>query len=373
MKLEALSSISWYLSSGREGPVRLPMPPRRRFAFAFLSVLLPLTACGRGPAYGSDNAIVAVVDPALRERVEPALRASLERGVETTRMEPVFEVTFTTPEGIGEFRKWKRLLVIEPGGEDAVLLPELVDTPLEGPVSTVVHDKWARGQTIYVLAAPTPEATAELVRASADSLYGVIHDQFVDYHVARMWASEPDSALAGRLAEELGFSVLLPNVYRPAGASAPADSRVWYNEDPRRVVSLHWLPRPTGLTADTLLALRREWGHQLFPGDSITGVLPAPAGTAVPADSLTEGPVPQVRTLETRLGGLPAIRLQGPWTSPSDVGTGLFVTYGVICGDRLVLLDGNLYAPDRSKYPYVVQLDRIFETFRCAAAGDGAA
>ena len=142
--------------------------PRRRFAFALLPVLLFPAACGRGPAYGSDNAIVAVVDPALRERVEPALRASLEREVETTRMEPVFELTFTTPEEIGEFRKWRRLLVVEPGGEDAVLLPDLVDTPLDGPLSTVVHDKWARGQTIYVLAAPTAEATAELVRSGAD-------------------------------------------------------------------------------------------------------------------------------------------------------------------------------------------------------------
>lgn len=345
------------------------MPPRRRLITALFPALLPLAACGRGPAYGSDNAIVAVVDPALREEVEPVLRASLEREVETTRMEPIFEVTFTTPEGIGEFRKWKRLLVVEPGGEDAVLLSELLDTPLEGPVSAVVHDKWARGQTIHVLAAPTPEATAELVRSSVDSLYDVIHGEFVAYHVARMWASEADSELAGRLADELGFSLLLPNVYRPAGASAPADSRVWYNEDPRRVISLHWLPRPADLTADTILAVRREWGRRLFPGDSITGVLRAAADTAAGADSVA----PEVRALDTRLGGLPAIRLQGPWSSPSDVGSGLFVTYGVICGDRLVLLDGNLYAPDRSKYPYVVQLDRIFETFRCGAPGDDAA
>ncbi|MGH7543045.1 MAG: DUF4837 family protein [Gemmatimonadota bacterium] len=347
------------------------MHPRRRVA-ALLPVLLVAAACGRGPAYGSDNAIVAVVDPSLRERVEPVLRASLEREVETTRMEPVFEVTFTTPEGIGEFRKWKRLLVVERGGEGAVLLPELVDTPLEGPVSSVVHDKWARGQTIYVLAAPTAEATEELVRSSADSLFDVIHDEFVAYHVARMWASRPDSALAESLAGELGFSVLLPNVYRSAGASAPVDSRVWYNEDPRRVVALHWLPRPAGLTADTVLAVRRDWGRLLFAGDSITGVLPTGADTAAGLDSLV-GPVPGVRAEETRLGGLPAIRLQGLWTSPSDVGTGLFVTYGVICADRLVLLDGNLYAPDRSKYPYVVQLDRIFETFRCGAPGAGPA
>lgn len=345
------------------------MHPRRRVA-ALLPILLLAAGCGQGPAYGSDNAIVAVVDPGLRERLEPILRASLEREVETTRMEPVFEVTFTTPEGIGEFRKWKRLLVVEPG-EDAVLLPELVDTPLAGPVSTAVHDRWARGQTIYVLAAPSAEATEELVRSSADSLYEAILAEFLDYHVARMWASAPDSSLAQRLLDELGFSILLPNVYRPAGASAPADSRVWYNEDPRRVVSLHWRARPVELTADTVLALRRDWGRALFPGDSIAGLLEAPADTVAAPDSLATS-APEVRAVETRLGGLPAIRLQGPWTNPSDVTGGLFVTYGVICGERLVLLDGNLYAPDRNKYPYLVQLDRIFETFRCGAVGDEA-
>ena len=345
------------------------MPPRRRPAAALLPLLILVAACGRGPAYGSDNAVVAVVDPALRAGVEPALRAAFERDVETTRLEPVFEVTFTTPEGIGELRKWKRLLVVEPGGEDAILLPELIETPLGGPVSTVVHDKWARGQTIHVLAAPTAEVTVELVRASADSLFGVLHDEFVAYHVGRMWASGPDSALAARLAGELGFSILLPHVYRPAGASAPADSRVWYNEDPRRVVSLHWLDRPAELTADSVLALRRDWGRELFPGDSITGALAIPADPSAPP-APAAGPAPVIRSVERRLGGLAAIRLQGAWASSSEIGAGLFVTYGVICGDRLVLLDGNLYAPDRSKYPYVIQLDTIFETFRCRATGD---
>jgi hypothetical protein len=346
------------------------MHPRRRVAS--LLPLLLAAACGRGPAYGSDNAIVAVVDPALREGVQPALQASLGRVVETTRMEPVFEVTFTTPREIGEFRKWKRLVVVEPGGEDAILLPEILDAPLEGPVSTVVHDRWARGQTIHVLAAPSDGATVELVRSSADPLYEDVLAEFVDHHVARMWASEPDSALAGRLTKELGFSILLPNVYRPAGTFIPADSRVWYNEDPRRVLSLHWRTRPPELTADTILALRRDWGRTLFPGDSIGGFFEGPAGEGAAPDP-PRASDPEVRAMETRLGGLPAIRLQGPWTNPSEVTGGLFVTYGVICGDRLVLLDGNLYAPDRRKVPYVIQLDTIFETFRCnAAEGSGA-
>lgn len=358
----------------------LPLRGGTRLRFALAGLLLTLAlapACGRGPSYGSDNAIIAVVDSALRDSVEPILRASLEREVQTTRAEPIFELTFTTPETIGEFRRWKRLVVVEPG-DDAVLLPDLVDTPLRGPLAAEVEDEWANGQTIYVLAAPTAEATVRLVRSSVDSLFGVIHERFVEHHVERMWASEPDSALAERLRDELGFSILVPQVYVPAGASAPADSRVWYNEDPRRIVSVHWLGRPAELTADTVLAVRRAWGRDLFPGDSVAGSLGAPvdAGASRPApDATTTGVSTDTDTIasgpplivgRTTLDGAPAIRIQGVWTNPSDVSSGVFVTYGAICGERMVVLDGNLYAPDRNKYPYVIQLDRIFQTFRCA-------
>lgn len=360
------------------------MPPRLGFATALLLALAVGQACGRGPAYGSDNAVIAVVDPGLRESVEPILRASLEREVQTTRPEPIFEVTFTTPEGIGEFRNWRRLLVVE-AGDDPVLLPDLVDTPVRGPVIEETRDEWANGQIIYVLAAPTPAATVEVVRSGIDSLFDVIHERFVEYHVERMWASGPDSALATSLEGELGFSLVLPRVYRPASASAPADSRMWYNEDPRRVISIHWLPRPAELTADTVLGARRAWGREAFPGDSIAGTLGlvdigstdtgpvdtgpvadgAAADTTPPEEGITPEPRLQVDTVS--LDGATAIRIQGVWTNQADVSGGVFVTYGTLCGDRLVLLDGNLYAPDRSKYPYVLQLDWILRTFRCAA------
>lgn len=345
------------------------MPSSLRFAAAALWTIALATACGRGPAYGSDNAVIAVVEPALRERVEPILRESLEREVVTTRAEPVFELTFTSPEGIGDFRRWKRLVVVE-SGTGPVLLPDLVETPVREPAVVEVHDEWANGQTIFVLTAPTGDETVELVRSSADSLFEVIHERFEEFHVDRMWASGADSALGERLRAELGFSLLIPRVYRSASASAPADSRVWYNEDPRRVVSVHWVPRPAELTADTVLAVRRAWGRDLFPGDSIA--VPAPAGEDAPPDTAggpAAGTGPIVEAV--RLDGIPALRIQGVWVNPADVSGGVFVTYGVICGSRLVLLDGNLYAPDRNKYPYVIQFDRIFRTFHCAADDGG--
>jgi hypothetical protein len=346
-------------------------------------------ACSKGPAFGSDNAIVAVIDPGVRETLEPLVREALEREVFTTRSERVFEVTVTTPAEIGDFRKWARLLVIEPV-EGARLVPDLVGD-LEGPVFTRVEDEWARDQTVWVIAAATPQATVELARTRLDSVYGAFHDAWVAHQVDRMWASEPDSAGARRMTEELGFSIVIPRVYRPASSSAPPDTRTWYNEDPRRVLSLHWEPAPSELRAEHVLAARRTWGADLFPGDEVAASLPgdttAGAGEArsagdrtapgdtTPGDTTPGDTAPAAEEVEpptllasrTTLDARPAVRLQGVWANRSDLTSGLFLTYGVLCGDRLVLIDGNLYAPDRDKYAYLLQFERISETFRCGA------
>ncbi|MGH7566782.1 MAG: DUF4837 family protein [Gemmatimonadota bacterium] len=334
------------------------MPRTHRLAPWPVFVLGLAAACTKGPAFGSDNAIVAVIDPLLRETLEPRVREALEREVYTTRSERVFEVTVTSPAEIGDFRKWARLVVIEPL-DGAALVPELVGDA-EGAVFERVQDEWARDQTVWVIAAPTPEATMELAAARLDSVYGGFHADWVEHQVERMWASDGDSTGARRMLEELGFSLVLPKVYRPASSSAPPDTRTWYNEDPRRVVSLHWEPAPLELTAERVLEARRAWGRSLFEGDEIAGVLPG--DTVAPRDTIEQ---PILQAGRTTLGDATAVRLQGVWQNRSDLTSGLFLTYGLLCADRLVLIDGNLYAPERDKYAYLLQFERISQTFRC--------
>jgi len=337
-----------------------------------------LSGCTKGPAYGSDNALIAVLGADLPAGLEDTLRIAFEREVFTTRPERIIEITATTPSELGEFERWRRLLVVEalPG---AILVPELVDFDDRDAIVAEVEDVWARDQTIWVVAASTPEETARLAASVADSLYDVIHQRYVERHVERMWASEPDSALAETLLAELGFTFVPPRVYREAPRSAPPDTRMFYNEEPRRIVSLHWRPAPDSLTVDEVLRARRSWGEAAFPDEALSVPGPAPAGddtasTGEEAGTPEEGPatpatggVTHLAAQRTELAGRDAVRLQGLWRETDGTSGGLFVTYGTVCGDRLVLLDGNLYAPERDKYPYLIQFDRIFRTFRCAA------
>jgi hypothetical protein len=349
--------------------------PRTQSPILPLALLVALglaAGCQKGPAFGSDNAVIAVIDPDLDPAVEARVREALEREVYTTRSERVFEVTVTTPAAIGDFRKWARLVVIEalPGAE---LVPELAGGA-EGEVFARVENEWARDQTVWVIAAPGPGATAELVDARIDSVYRDLHAGWVDHQMERMWASGADSAAAERMLAELGFSLVVPEVYRPGTASAPPDTRTWYNEDPRRIVSVHWEPAAGGLSPERVLEARRAWGGRLFAGDAVEGALPGDSAAGPPGaagdsapDSVAPADLPPLLASATTLGGLPAVRLQGTWRNPTDLTGGLFLTYGAICGERLVLLDGNLYAPERDKYAFLLQFERIFETFRCGA------
>lgn len=331
---------------------RSARPMTRPHAAILLLTLATLAgACTKGPAYGSANAIIAVVDPALTDRVEPLLREALEREVRTTRAERIFELTFTTPERLGEFRKWRRIIVVEPL-ETATLVTDLADPP-EGAERVVltVTDEWARGQSVHLLGARGADATVRLVAERADSLFAEAHAAWAAMQVERMWASGPDSALFRSLLADHGFGLVLPRLYAPAPRSAPDSTLVYYADDPRRVVSLHWAPRRAALDADSVLAIRRAWGAGMFPGDVLEEEPPA----GPPWDS------------RVRLGAAEALRLQGVWRGADTADGGVFVTWAVPCGERMVLIDGNLFAPDREKYPYVLQFEQIAATFRCEA------
>lgn len=325
------------------------MTRRMLTALALLSLSVATGACSKGPAFGSDNAVIIVLHESLEGALRQPLRDRFERTAFTTRAEPIFEVTFTTPEQVGEFRKWRRIVIIEPL-DSALLIPEVVSVPESGAVVETVSNKWALNQHVYALGAEDRDATVALAEEETDGVYEAIYESFVDHHIERMWASGPDSSLARQIEADLGFSIVLPRVYRPAQASAPPETRTWFNLEPRRVVSLHWIDGQTDRSPQAVYAARAAWGETIFPGDSISAL----ASTAV---------------REVDLDGVHATRVQGTWYNNDDVTAGLFLTYGIVCGSRLVLLDGNLYAPERNKYPYLLQFEQVAKTFRCAADG----
>jgi len=170
-----------------------------------------------------------------------------------------------------------------------------------------------------------------------------------------MYFSGVDSALADTLEAEGGFVMYLPDVYDWRRRDSVF---VFRNDNPDpseliRQVSVSWLtPAPARLDTEAALAWRTRIADENYSEPQ-----------EVVLDALDE------RSFDFE--GHDALELRAQWRNPPDRGwpaAGPLITRTVTCDnqDRTYLLDAWLYAPGKEKYEYMIQLETLLDTFRCA-------
>ncbi len=326
----------------------------------FLGVFLlgaALTGCGRPQAMGDPNAIIVGVPDEVWPELQQEVESVLEPRFFTVRDERIFRVTQVDPttQTWGDMRRFRQILLIgEPGDPWVAEALERVQGPVPAAPAVVrAQNVWAQGQQVTVALSPPgagPEAARPLLPALGDTLLR----QFQELARARMFATGADSTLADSLRRHVGFSLLLPNVYR--GGEVEPNVFVYRNDQPDpsrliRSVMVTW--RPAGevpLTQTAALQWRDELASRVYDPPQVTGT-------------------DRIETQEVRLAGLGGIEVQGVWSNPPGgwPAAGPFMTRLVNCPEqqRTYQLDGWLYAPGIDKYEYMVQINTILNSFTC--------
>lgn len=317
-----------------------------------------VAACGeKGLGYGDPNSIIAVVSADRWEAVAEDVYEAFEKTITTVRDEKTFTVTYQEPHGEHweNLRRFRQMLVV--GTRADAWVQEVLEEARE-PIPTEgvhqIHDVWARGQTVTLVLLPEGWAAGDLV-ARLDGIHEMLDAQYRDYAENRMYFSGVDTALADTLATEHGFTLLLPDVYRWRQLDSVF---VFRNDNPDpseliREITVTWMsPATSRLDAEGALAWRARLVAEYF---------------SEPQDVVLEGMA--VDTLQPE--GREVLQLQAQWRNPPDRGWpagGPFITRVVTCDeqDRTYLVDAWLYAPGKEKYEYMIQLDTILESFRCA-------
>ena len=335
---------------------RTPGGIRRGRPFAILVAILSAAACENLPlSLGDENSIIVTADPELWAEVESSLVPALERTVFTVRDEKTFTVT-SGQLGTDKWpllRQLKRQLVIGMPA-DPWMKPALdkVKGPVSPPQIAQVQNVWARGQvaTLVVLEEGNEAAgVAELLPSLAE-LYD---SQFRSRAVARMFVTDPDTVLARELAEEHGFTLLVPAVYRYEVVDSV---HIFRNDNPDpseliRQFAVTWQsPLQQEFQTEDLLAWRARIVDAYYSFPQV---------------------VSQNRVIEGRatLNGNPTYTYQAIWENPPDEypAAGPFIARAVECPEqgRRYLIDAWLYAPGRDKYEYMIQLETIMDSFGC--------
>jgi hypothetical protein len=328
-------------------------------AFASASLLLVVAAaCEQPRAHGDANAVIVAADFDLWNQVEADFRERMEPTIQTVRAEHPFRITHLDPDedqGWGQLRRFRQVAVMGSAGTrwvDEAL--ERVNGPApSAPAMVTARNVWARGQQVWIMLLPEDDPAG-----AVGELAGVVHERMDEEYRAwvrsRMYVSGRDSVLADSLAQNVGFALTLPEVYRYYAEDSVFRFR---NDNPspreliREIVVTWWEPAPEeDPTREELeewrLRLTRE--HYVDPQDLDTTVV-------------SYGPV--------AVNGAQGVEYQSAWVSLPDAwpAGGPFITRALRCPDqdRMYVMDAWVYAPNRDKYEYVIQLQTILDTFRC--------
>ena len=330
------------------------------------AVVLLIGACDSRPlAMGDVHAINMTASPDLWAHVGDEVLDRIEEGeVFTVRDERAFRVMYQDPneEPWFRIRLFKQVLVIGTPSDPwvASVLEEVgVDEGAEvgTPGIVQVQDLWSRGQLVTALVLPESAGTnaaAEMVRQSIPELRELFDGQYREWVIARMFVTGRDTAQARMLAEEYGFSMVFPEVYE---YEAHESVHVFINDNPDpaeliRQFAVTW--RSTGpeeITAEELLEWRARVVEESYDFPQV-----------VNTDHLVEG--------REEVAGRQVYSVQAVWQNPPEAiypAAGPFITWAVVCPQqqRTYLVDAWLYAPEKDKYEYMIQLDEITSSFRC--------
>jgi hypothetical protein len=326
---------------------------------ARLLCLLPALlapACGaQQPAMGTTNSIIVLAMDSVWEAVGDSVLAGLEPRIFTVRDERTFEVTHVSPQDPNwhDLRKFRQVLSIGTANDGWVepVLNRASGRQDSGVVTA--RDVWARNQLVKAIVVP-PGAGSDAALPHVDVVAHSIDSIFRAGVLQRMFLSGADTLLRDSLLRTQGFGIILPNVYRSL------------TRDPH----VQLFQSSTQVGGDLVRSVLVTWTE---------GLLPLDAGTAlawrdsIAATEYRPGQVTSRERIESQTvtaAAVEAVEVQGVWdvTDPGWPMSGPFIMRIMHCPaqNRTYLIDGWIYSPGRAKYEYMIQLQTIFDTFRCA-------
>jgi hypothetical protein len=336
----------------------------RRMATRKLSVLgliVAAAACNDAtrPAMGDEHSAIVVAHDTLWAQVEDVVLTTLQPTVFAARDEATFRVTHESPASPywGDLRRFRQIVAIGRPDDPWVAEPlRRAGADPDGAAILEAESVWARNQRVTVVVVPEDDP-AGAVEASVDSVARLMDRRYREWTLDRMYTSGVNTVLADHLAENGGFTLRVPRVYRSHQVGDSAF--IFLNDQPdatrlARSLFVTWeTPIEGQPSVDRILEWRQavadhyyDWGQD------------------------TQRERLQVRELDGPAAG--GLEVRGVWygTIQGFPEAGLFISRAVDCPElnRRYLLDAWLYAPARAKYQYIIQLETLLDSFRCAAS-----
>jgi hypothetical protein len=309
-------------------------------------------------AFGSNSGITIVTTPRCEE-IAKDLAASLEREIVTVQYERAYDVTLVTTGDVKNHDSRKNIVVIdflEPENSLSRTILDLAGQAREdvrAGRTAIFHreDRWAMGQVVVGIAAPTKAALGEVIAARSEEIFKYI-ERVVQARLNRaLFNAGEQELITERLAATYGWTLRLPPRYEVDEKYATERVIKILQDKPARMITVYWEDGDWGEPEATCLERKKMLAWKYWDEDEIV------------EDAL--------EISRATFGGVPAVHLTGTWENKKYVIGGSFTSYCFTCPDcgRNYFIDAAVFAPGFDKLPLMRELEAILVTFRCSCGG----
>ena len=217
--------------------------------------------------------------------------------------------------------------------------------------STAGVDKWARGQlVVYILGKDKEDLGKNIVRA-----FPRISERIKEHDKRQLTAQTYVNGKSGKVSkiveQEFGVKMTIPGDYV---VGVKKDNFIWLRKDNTQITSsiaIKSFPYrdKTQFELEGLIDMRDKLGF-MVPSSSVGSFMRTNA-VDLP-----------VYTYQKEIAGHYAVESRGIWEMTDDFLGGPFINYAIIVDDKVLLIDGFVFAPGKDKRDHVQQLELIIES-----------
>jgi hypothetical protein len=311
-------------------------------------------------AFGSNSEIIIITSPRAADEGE-MLKSILEREIVTVQYEKAFEVKLVTTGDFQGDRNRKNIVFLdflEPKGDLSGTILDLArgDKPAlaagERNLKTI-EDRWAKGQAVMLVTAPTKETLDRLLSDEADRVFAYVSDQVQARLDRSLFYAGEQEAATRRLADTYGWSLRLPTDYVIDETYASQRVIKILRDRPARMITVYWEGGTWENRSGSCLERKKMLAYEYWDGDEVV------------EDAL--------RVDEGTFLGHDCTVLSGTWENKKLTIGGVFVTYCFRCEQcgRKYVVDAAVFAPGLEKLPLLRELKAVLASFRCCeVSGD---
>lgn len=293
---------------------------------------------------GAAGEVVLVIeDEVWKSSVDTILNIICEDVPGLPQSEPMFDLVHIPNSAFSEIFQRHRNIVICKIMADST------------PGITVAHDIWAKPQTVVKITAPSAKEFDNIICQNGDKLTGILLKAEQD-RIIKNYSTFPDREVQARLEKSCGINLIIPKGYT---YDMDTNNFVWISHETPEIsqgifVYYYDYTDTLAFTRDRLIATRNQMTKNYVGGPRDGSYM-----TTVMYDDVTT-----FRSYS--LHGKYTAELRGLWETRGDFMGGPFVSISQYDEkrNRIVTVDGYVYAGKKDKRNYMRQVEAIMSTMQ---------